>query len=411
MLRRHTNSPGPRLPRTVRTLGVVSLLNDLASEMIYPLLPAFVTGVLHGSTAALGLVEGVAEATASLVKVASGWVSDRVRQRKALVVAGYGVSAALRPLTALATAVGHVLVIRLVDRIGKGLRSAPRDALVAAVTPPELRGRAFGFHRSMDHAGAFLGPLVAAALLACGLGLRPLFALAAVPGLLTVIVLIAAVREPRESSPPLPLAPTTSAPAPLSAAYRRYLAVLALFTLGNSSDAFLLLRAQQAGLSLAAIPLLWAFHHGIKSAMSTWGGALSDRIGRRRAIQAGWAVYALAYLGFALATRPLHVWLLFALYSLYFALSEGAERALVADLSEANSRGRAFGLFHGITGATLLPASLLTGVLWQMLGAPIALGTGAALAALAGLLLFYVPDSGDAAAAGGTADAGAVALR
>jgi MFS family permease len=382
-----------RLHPTVRTLGLVSLLNDLASEMIYPLLPAFVTGVLRGSPAALGLIEGVAETTASVAKVASGWLSDRVRQRKALVVLGYGVSAALRPLTALATVVAHVLAIRVVDRIGKGVRSAPRDALVAAVTPRELRGRAFGFQRAMDHAGALLGPLVAALLLAGGLGLRPLFALAALPGLLTVIVLVVAVRDSPAGRPTETVSAEALRPSPHSRGYRRYLAVLALFTLGNSSDAFLLLRAQQVGLSLAAVPLLWAFHHAVKSAAGTWGGALSDRIGRRRAIQAGWIVYALSYLGFALATRPIHVWLLFALYSMYFALSEGAERALVADLTHASTRGRSFGLFHAVPGIALLPASLLTGFLWQRFGAPIALGTGATLAAIAGLLLFIVPET------------------
>jgi MFS family permease len=381
-----------RLHPTVRTLGVVSLLNDLASEMIYPLLPVFVTVVLRSSTTALGWIEGAAEAMASVVKVASGYLADHTRERKALIVTGYGVSAVVRPLMALATAAGHVLSIRVVDRIGKGLRSGPRDALVAAVTPSALRGRAFGFHRAMDHAGALLGPLVAALLLAAGLDLRTLFALALVPGLLTVVVLVSAVREP--PAPPA-LAPTPdlgSAPAPISPAYRKYLAVLALFTLGNSSDAFLLLRAQQTGLTLAAIPLLWAWHHAVKSAAGTWGGALADRIGRRRAIQAGWIVYALSYLGFACASRPLHIWLLFAFYSLYFSLSEGAERALVADLTAHSARGRAFGLFHGVTGAMLLPASVLTGLLWQHAGAPIALGTGAALAALAGTLLFLVPE-------------------
>jgi len=392
----------PRLPGTVKALGAVSLLTDVGSEMIYPLLPAFVTGTLRAGPAVLGAIEGLAEATASLVKLASGRLSDRLPRRKPLVVAGYALSSLARPLVALATGAGHVLAIRLADRLGKGVRGAPRDAIVAAVTPPPLRGRAYGFHRAMDHAGAFAGPLIATALLALGFELRTVFALAALPGLAAVAVLILAVREkprggdtgvgvevarvghgaPGEASP-------ASATAPLPPSFRAYLAVLALFTLGNSSDAFLLLRAQEAGVGLWAIPLLWAFHHLVKALASTHGGALSDRLGRKPAIAAGFLVYALAYAGFAWATNPLQVFALFALYGLHHALCEGPERALVADLAAEGARGRAFGAYHAVTGAMLLPASLLTGALWQAYGAQAALLTGAALAGAAaiGLML------------------------
>lgn len=390
------------LPRTVKTLGAVSLLTDVSSEMIYPLLPAFLTGPLKAGPAFLGLVEGVAEAVASALKIVSGRLSDRLPRRKPLVVAGYALSSFVRPLMAVATAPWHVLVVRVADRVGKGTRGAPRDALVAEVTPASERGRAYGFHRAMDHAGALLGPLVAAALLWAGLELRTVFALAAVPALLSLAFLVTGVRESARPAAVAELESGAASRVALPPAFRRYLGVLAVFTLGNSSDAFLILRAQEAGVGLAAIPLLWAFHHLVKSAASTWGGSLSDRAGRRSAILLGWAVYALAYAGFGLASRPFEVWGLFGMYGLYHALSEGAERALVADLAGTAARGRAFGLYHAVTGAMLLPASLLTGMLWQRFGAGTALLVGAGLAALAGaalLLLVREPARSTAAAA------------
>ncbi len=387
-------NPGvPRpLHRTVRSLGLVSFLTDASSEMIYPLLPAFLTGTLRAGPAFLGVVEGLAEAVAAILKIISGGVSDRLRRRKPLVVAGYSLSSAVRPLVALATAPAHVLAVRVVDRVGKGVRSAPRDALVAGVVPPEDRGRAFGFQRAMDHAGAMVGPLLASAAMLATSDLRVVFALAAIPAALAVTSLVLGVREePRPVVPATKHAPADG-PGPLEPPLLRYLGVLAVFTLGNSSDAFLLLRAQETGVALAAIPALWALHHLVKAGASTWGGALSDRVGRRRVILGGWVVYALAYAGFALASSPLGVAALFAFYGLYHALTEGAERALVADLAGPATRGRAFGLFHAVTGAALLPASLLTGLLWQRFGAPAALGTGAALAAVAALgLLTLVP--------------------
>jgi MFS family permease len=372
----------------------VSLLTDVSSEMIYPLLPAFLTGPLRAGPAFLGVVEGLAEAVAAFVKVASGRLSDRLERRKPLVVAGYSLSSAVRPMVAVATAAAHVLVIRVLDRVGKGVRGAPRDALVAAVSPAPDRGRAFGFQRAMDHAGAFLGPLLAAAVLLVAPGdLRLVFGLAAVPAALAVATLVLGVRE--EPRPEAPFSPTPVAAVitPLEPGFLRYLAVLAVFTLGNSTDAFLLLRAQEAGVGLTLIPALWSLHHLVKAGTSTWGGSLSDRIGRRRTILVGWGVYALAYAGFAVAASALAVTALFVFYGLFHALTEGAERALVADLAGEAARGRAFGLFHAVTGAILLPASLLTGFLWQRFGAGTALGTGAALAAVAAAgLLVLVPE-------------------
>ena len=372
-----------RLPRTVKVLGLVSLLTDASSEMIYPLLPAFLTGTLHAGAAFVGTMEGLAEATASLLKLLSGWLADRLPRRKPLVVAGYALSSVARPLMAVAAGPGHVLAIRILDRIGKGVRGAPRDALLADVTGAGARGRAFGFHRAMDHLGAVVGPLLASAVLLARHDLRLVFGLAAVPALASVAVLAVGVQERRrDEAAAAPREARGSAPAGTPARLRLYLLVLAIFTLGNSSDAFLLLRAQEAGVSLPALPVLWTLHHVVKAGASTWAGGLSDRWGRRGPITAGWLLYAATYAGFAAARSAGQVWVLFAVYGLFYALTDGPERALVADLGAA-LRGRAFGLYHAVTGAMLLPASLLAGVLWQRASPATALLTGSALALLA----------------------------
>jgi MFS family permease len=286
------------LPPAVRALGVVSLLTDASSEMIYPLLPAFLTATLGARASFVGLVEGLAEAAASLLKIVSGRIADRRARKKPLIFGGYALSSLARPLVALATAPGHVLAVRVVDRIGKGVRGAPRDALLAEVTPPADRGRAYGFHRAMDNAGAVVGPLLASAVLLVHADLRLVFALAAIPAALSLAVLAFGVREEARGVAPRGDLPASSA---IGGGTRRYLAVLALFTLGNSSDAFLLLRAQQAGVGLAVLPLLWTGLHVVKAAAGTAGGTLSDRLGRRVTIAGGWVVYALAYAGLAVA--------------------------------------------------------------------------------------------------------------
>ena len=357
--------------------------------MIYPLLPSFLVGPLKAGPAFVGLVEGIAESVASLMRLVAGRISDRLPRRKPMIVAGYALSSLARPLVAVAAAPWHVLVIRAADRVGKGVRGAPRDALLAEVTAPGDLGRAYGFHRAMDHTGAVAGPLIASALLLWRQDLRLVFALAAVPALASVVVLVLGVREPARV---LPARPAAAGRIPLPRSLRRYLFVLAVFTLGNSSDAFLLLRAQQAGVALPWIPLLWAALHVVKSAASTWGGSLSDRIGRRSAIAAGWVLFAIAYGGLAVATRAWQVCVLFAVYGLFAALTEGPERAMVADLAPSSGRGAAFGAFHAVTGVMLLPASLLTGALWQGFGPAIALGTGAALALAAAVLLMAARD-------------------
>ncbi|HEX4457527.1 MAG TPA: MFS transporter [Polyangia bacterium] len=380
-----------KLPSIVLWFGVVSLLTDVGTEMIYPLLPMFLADVLHAPRTFIGAVEGAAEATASLVKLVSGRWSDRLRRRKPLTVAGYGLSSLVRPLVGLALRPWHVLATRVVDRVGKGLRGSPRDALLADATRPEERGRAYGFHQAMDNAGALIGPLLATALIAFGLGLRHVFLLAAVPGALAMTTLLFGVREEPTAQPVARKSTesTTKPPAApkLGSTLHRYFVAVALFGLGNSSDAFLLLRAQQVGVAVALVPLLWMAHNGTKAALSTWGGALSDRIGRRRVIVAGWLLYAATYLAFGFASRPWQIWALFVFYGLYYSLVEGAEKALVAELTPEGARGRAFGWFNAVVGLAALPASLAFGALVDHAGARAAFTASAALAALASLWL------------------------
>ena len=376
-----------RIPPNVRALGVVSLLNDASTEMVYPLLPLFLTRTLGAGVAFVGLVEGVAEATASLLKLFSGWLSDRLGRRKGLAIWGYGLSSFTRPLMAMALLPSHVLGIRFLDRIGKGIRTSPRDALIADSSLVEARGAAFGFHRAMDHLGAVAGPLLTFLCLPLvGGSYRGIFWLASIPAVLCLFTLVTTVRDvPVQGPPPrLPLLTLQ----PYDARFKGVLLIVALFTLGNSSDAFLLLRAREVGVSESAIPLLWAALHVVKSTSAFLGGILSDRIGRRGAIVAGWLVYAAVYAGFAGVASAGQAWGLFLVYGLYFGLTEGGERALVADLVPPEARASAYGVYHTAVGLTALPASLLTGWLWQAFGAAVAFATGAALAGMAAILLW-----------------------
>lgn len=372
-------------------LSLISLLNDTASEMIFPLLPLFLVQVLGAGPAFLGLVEGVAESTAGLVKFGGGWLSDRLGRRKALVGWGYGAASVARPLIALATAPWHILAIRFADRVGKGVRSAPRDALLAESVPPERRGTAFGLHRAADHAGAVLGPLLAAGLLLLLPGrLRLVFALAAIPGALALLILSWKVREsavPLRRRVAVSEIPGGTGAGRLDPALRRYLVIIVLFTLGNASDAFLLLRAEQLGVPVALVPILWGALHVSKSLWNVAGGAIADRFGSARAIMGGWLIYAAIYAGFAAAGAAWHAWALFLLYGLYYGLTEAPEKALVAALADPERRGTAFGAFHFSVGLAALPASLIFGALWEALGAATAFLVGAGLALLAALLL------------------------
>ena len=374
-----------RIGRNVYALSAVSFFTDASSEMIYPLLPVFLTTVLGASAGSLGVIEGAAETTSALLKLASGWWSDRVRKRKPLVLWGYAIASTMRPLVAIATNALQVLLIRVADRVGKGIRNAPRDALIAESVDPSIRGRAFGFHRAADHAGGVVGPLIAFAVLSYHVAeLRTVFWLAAIPGVLSVLVVIFAVRDvPRGVQSATTLAPDLSQP--LGASFWRVLAVIFVFTLGNSTDAFLLLRASQLGVPVALAPILWAALHVVKSASSTPGGALSDRIGRRPTLIMGWVLYAAVYFGFARASSGWQAWALFAVYGVFFGLTEGSERALIADLVALERRGTAFGWYTLAIGLGALPASLLFGYVWDHAGPATAFVMGASLALAAAI--------------------------
>ncbi len=383
-----------RLPRPVWLLGWVSFFTDLASEAIYPLLPAFLSTVLGAGAAALGVIEGVAEATASVLKIVSGRLSDRWRVRKPIVLAGYSLSSAVRPLMAIVTMWPHVLALRFVDRMGKGIRGAPRDAMLAELATPETRGRVFGLNRAMDHAGAVAGPLLASLFLFFHPGeYRTLFALTLVPGIVVILIIL---RVPEVVSGDGGRTAVRGHAAPpgswrdLPGAFVRLEAVILLFTLGNSTDAFLLLRLGDAGIPVALVPAVWAALHVVKSAASVPGGALSDRIGRRGVIAAGWFVYALVYAGFAMTEAPAALVALFLAYGLYYGLAESAERAMVADLAPAAMSATAFGIHNAVTGFGSLLASVVFGLVWTMYGAPVAFALGAALAIAASAALTIV---------------------
>jgi MFS family permease len=386
------------LPKGVWVLGGVSLLNDVATEATYPLLPFFLTRVLGAGPASIGVIEGAAGAVSSALQVVSGRLSDRLRRRKPIVVAGYGLSVFARPFIALAQTWAAVFVLRFIDRVGKGLRSSPRDAMLAELANETNRGRVYGFHQAMDHVGAILGPLLATAfLVAYPRGYRTLFALTAIPGAFAVLLLRWA-KDP--AAPPTPVAPvapvvTVAPPARLAPDLLRYLSVLSIFTLGNSTDAFLLLRLTQAAGGPTLIPLIWAALHVVKSVFVVAGGVASDRVGRRKLIAIGWVVYATVYVGFALSTSlpALVTW--FMVYGLYYGCVEGSERALVADLALPSQKGTAFGVYNAVTGVGALVSSVVFGILWNRFGETVAFGSGAALAVSAALLLFIVvPEPG-----------------
>ncbi len=429
------------LPRAVVRLGWVSFLTDVSSEMIVPLLPAFLTTLSGVPATALGWIEGVADATASFVKILSGRWTDRAKAKKPLVFRGYGLSSVARPLIGLAPSWPTIVLIRFFDRIGKGVRTAPRDTMIAAAAPPDRRGAAFGLHRAFDNAGAVFGPLLAAGLVGwLGLSLRTVFLLAAVPAAPSLLVLAFGVKEKdeekislnvnragspegaasdggavaraslpfeeespvpppsapldsRRGSPPPSLPLEESSSSSLPPVFWRTAGVFALFALAASSDTFLLLKAKEIGIAAGWLPVLWAFSNGVKSAFSTWGGGLSDRFGRSRLLFLAWTLYAACYAGFAFVSSAGPLVALVGVYSLYYSLSEGTERALVADLVEPSDlRGRAFGWMNGVIGFAALPASVVFGLIWQRAGSRTAFLAGAAVAGVAVLgLVVLVP--------------------
>ena len=426
------NAKRTAITRNVIILGVVSLFTDAATEMIYPLVPIFVT-LLGSSALILGVIEGVAETTAAMLKLLSGIISDKVGKRKLLVVIGYGISTLGRPLMGIVAAAWQIVFVRMIDRVGKGIRTAPRDALIASSVVENILGKAFGFHRAMDHAGAVIGPLLAIFSLTILILvfqlrdtlviLRWTFILTIIPGLLAVLALIFFVQEKTELASSNKK--TIFSLKQFDKNYLVYLGIIVLFTLGNSSDAFLLLRVQESLhhsevqyssfysipvigeminqfgnleeqrklIDIFFIPLIWSFFHVIKVIFSTHLGMLSDKIGRKKVITLGWTIYALVYLSFSLLDKIpdkaqiMAPFVLFAIYSLYYAFTEGAEKAFVAELVAPRLRGSAFGLYNFAIGLAALPASVVFGLLYKRYGALVAFGSGAAIACLSILLL------------------------
>jgi MFS family permease len=384
------------LSRPVWLLGWVSFFTDMASEMVYPLLPLFLTQVLGAGAMSLGVIEGAAEAANSGLKILSGWLADRWRSPKKLVLAGYGIASAVRPLIGLATAWPQVLAIRFTDRLGKGIRGAPRDAMLADFAPANARGRVYGFHRAMDHAGAVTGPLLATAFLYFYPGdYRTLFTLTIIPGVVVMLFLVRVPEPSRTSQNPVEPSRTLKIPSEargtlqnLGAPFYKAMAVILLFSLGNASDAFLLLRLSDLGVAAVWIPLLWSALHVVKVVSSLVGGVLSDRFGRRSLIALGWLWYAVVYAGFGFVDTQAAVIAIFLSYGLYFGLTEGIEKAWVADMAPVYARGSAFGVYNAALGVGTLAASLIFGAIWTTVSPHAAFLTGAALAVLASVLLF-----------------------
>ncbi len=374
-------------------LGVVSFLTDISSEMIFTIVPLFLSNVLGCGTTTVGVVGGISESADAIFRIGSGWLSDRLGKRKSLTVAGYLTSTIAKPFMYLASTWGLVLGVRLADRVGKGLRSSPRDALIADSVAPGERGRSFGLHRAMDTSGAVVGLSIAALVIFLlqggGLSLnletyRWLIWLGTIPAGIAVFILVRYVKEKRKAAS----SPTTPRPsfnlfrmaAGMDRRFKLFLGAVALFTLGNSSDFFVILRAQDMGASVFHIVLMLVVFNAAYAAVSLPAGRLSDRLGRKRVILAGWAIYAAVYLGFAVAGEVWHIWLLFAAYGAYYGIVEGSARAFVADMVPPEKRGTAYGLFQGVVGLTLLPASIIAGWLWQLYSPSTPFFFGAALA-------------------------------
>ena len=393
-----------RLPRNVWVTTVTSFLTDISSEMLINLLPLFLFNVLGVRTAVIGLIEGVAETTASILKIFSGWLSDRLRARKGLAVLGYGLSTIAKPFLYFATTWGWVLGVRFVDRMGKGLRTAPRDALVADSIDERQRGLAFGLHRAGDTAGAVIGLAIALGVfLATQRGMADLtrstfqviVLISVIPAVLAVLVIALGAKE--VPPPSLEMKPPRLTLAGLDRRFLFFLVIMVIFTLGNSSDAFLILRAQTAGLSVSGVLGMMLTFNLTYALISTPAGALSDRVGRRRLLILGWILYALVYLGFARVSAGWHAWSLMAAYGLYYGLTEGVAKAFVADLVPSERRGTAYGVYNAAVGITAFPASLIAGILWQGVGSWAGFGPsapflfGAALATFAVVILVRLP--------------------
>lgn len=387
------------LPPTVFALSFVAFLNDASSDIIYPLLPAFLALSLGATPFAIGLIEGFAESIASILKLFSGYLSDKFNTRKLPVFLGYSLAAVTRPLLAFATSWPQVLVVRMADRAGKGIRGAPRDALLAGSVPAENRGLAFGFNRAADHLGAVVGPVLAFILLSY-LASDPqnpttreyqqVFLFASIPVAIGLFVIVFFVHEEKRNVAEIDRMPIKFSLSQFDGNFKRLLFVVALFTLSNSTDAFLLLRAEQSGIAPAMLPLLWMVLHFSKVFFSLIGGDLSDKFGRRSMIVTGWLIYAGVYVAFAFVDSAWQAWALFIIYGAYFGLTEGVEKAFVADLVDDEKRGTAYGFYNLFYGITVFPASLLFGLLWSQFGAPTAFVTSACISLIAAVLMISI---------------------
>lgn len=376
-------------------VGCISFFTDLSSEMIVPVLPLFLTNVLHTGVGMIGIIEGIAESTASILKLFSGWLSDKTGKRKPLMLIGYGLSNLIKPLFALTTSGWQVLIIRFGDRIGKGVRGAPRDALIADSTTKADRGKAFGFHRAMDTFGAVIGPLVAFLVLRLHPNhYRTVFWISAIPGILAILILFFCLKE-KEKEKGHKSAASEMPHVRLKQMgwnFVSFTLISTIFALGNSSDAFLILQAKHIGMGDAYIPLAYLAFNIVYTFFSLPTGILSDRIGRKPVIISGYVIFAIIYLGFGLVQHVYGIWLLFIFYGLYYAATEGIQKAYVADLVSEGNRGTAIGTFNALTGAASLPASILAGVMWQFYGPLATFCVSSALAITAAILLLIIKD-------------------
>ncbi len=377
------------LPKNVFMLGFVSFFTDLSTEMIYPLLPLFLSTTLGASRGMIGLIEGIAETTASILKVFSGYISDKIKKRKFLVFLGYTLSTITKPFFSIATRAWHVLFVRFLDRVGKGIRTSPRDALIADSINENIRGRAFGFHRAMDTLGAVFGPLTAFLLLPLvNNNYRTIFLISFIPGVIAVSVVLFFVKERITSKSKAQKVKIIFKN--LTPEFKLFVILSAIFTLGNSSGAFLILRAITVDISPKMIPILWLIFNVVYTIAATPSGILSDKIGRKPVIIIGFMIYTLVYVGFAFANAAFQVWILFIIYGIYYGIIEVNFRAYVADLVPSNIRATAYGVFHTTVGITAFPASVIMGVLWDSVGVKFAFLFGAALALISGTGLIFL---------------------
>jgi len=377
------------LPRNVVALGMVSLFMDISSEMIYPLIPLFLNNVLLASKTYIGLIEGVAESTASVLKVFSGWLSDKLGKRKSIILWGYGISVFSRPILATATSWLGVLTYRFTDRLGKGVRTAPRDAIIADSTESGSLGKAFGFHRSMDTVGAVIGPALAFLILALPGGrFQTVFWISMIPGFFALACIAIFVNDvKRQTHANIETAFLSSVSfGRLERNFKAFLTVVTIFTLGKTSEAFLILRVQELGVAVAAIPLLYLSFNGVSALLSTPLGIMADRIGKRRMVLASYVFFAVIFLGFAFATSQLHGWLLFFAFGVFVAMNEGVQRAYVATMIEPEIMATGYGIYHTIVGLAALPSSIIGGALWEHFGPQALFFYGAAMALIASLL-------------------------